>query len=324
MITIGISSSQNGSNNVVSPVAIPLHNTIIPHGGKSKKFAGVDFKRWQQKMLFYLSTLNLAKFLKETAPTVQERENNRESIIALDTWKHSDFLCKNYILNGFDNTLYGVYSSKESAKKLWDSLETKYETEDAGTKKFIVSKFLDYKMVDSKIVISQVQEIQVSLHDIHAEKMELKPKATNKKRKANNYAPQRDNSKKAKKFKGNCYNCDKAGHRSSECRKPKKNAQAHIVANNTLSDGLREMSLSAIKNTSSNKRTYETINGTLNEEESRRRKRARTFKTFDPYFLTYMVEDDSNTFDEAMSTPKAPHWKEAINNEIDSIMQNHT
>ncbi|GKA72627.1 zinc finger, CCHC-type containing protein [Tanacetum coccineum] len=31
-------------------------------------FNGQNFKRWQQKMFFYLTTLNLAWFLKETAP----------------------------------------------------------------------------------------------------------------------------------------------------------------------------------------------------------------------------------------------------------------
>ena len=33
--------------------------------------------------------------------------------------KHSDFLCKNYILNGLDNTLYNVYSSIKIARELW-------------------------------------------------------------------------------------------------------------------------------------------------------------------------------------------------------------
>ena len=37
-----------------------------------------------------------------------------------------------------------------------------------------------------------------------------------------------------------------------------------------------------------------------------------------------MVENDPQTFKEAMSTPEAPQWKETINSEIESIMQNHT
>ena len=66
-----------------------------------------------------------------------------------------------------------MYSTKKSAKELWESLDRKYKTEDAGAKKFLVGRFLDYKMVDSKTVISQVQEIQVILHEIHAEGMNL-------------------------------------------------------------------------------------------------------------------------------------------------------
>ena len=36
-----------------------------------------------------------------------------------------------------------------------------------------MGKFLDYKMLDSKTVISQVEDLQVILHDIHAEQMSL-------------------------------------------------------------------------------------------------------------------------------------------------------
>ena len=86
---------------------------------------------------------------------------------------HSDFLCKNYIFNGLDNTLYNVYSPIKTARELWESLDRKYKTKDAEMKKFIVGKFLDYKMVDSKTIISQVQDLQVILHEIHAEGMVL-------------------------------------------------------------------------------------------------------------------------------------------------------
>ena len=36
-------------------------------------------------------------------------------------------------------------------------------------KKFIVAKYLDYKMIDSKTVVTQVQELQVIIHDLIAE-----------------------------------------------------------------------------------------------------------------------------------------------------------
>ena len=125
------------------------------------------------KDTFYLTTLNLAKFLYEDATTLNENESDRQVVAAIDAWKFADFLCKNYILNGLDNTLYNVYSQIKTTRELWDSLDKNYKTKDAGTKKFIVSRFLDYKMLDSKIVISQVQELQLILHEIHVEDMTL-------------------------------------------------------------------------------------------------------------------------------------------------------
>ena len=47
---------------------------IVAHCEKPKKFTRMDFKRWQQKMLFYLTTLNLARVLYEDAPTLKECE----------------------------------------------------------------------------------------------------------------------------------------------------------------------------------------------------------------------------------------------------------
>ncbi|GJS78049.1 pol polyprotein [Tanacetum coccineum] len=128
-------------------------------------------------MFFYLTTLGLARFLKETAPQVEPpaegQSSNAQAVQAVEAWKHSDFLCHNYVLNGLIDPLYNVYCKTTTAKELWESLERKYKTEDAGTKKFVVAQFLDYKMVDSKNVISQVQDLQVLLHDIHAEGMTL-------------------------------------------------------------------------------------------------------------------------------------------------------
>ncbi|KAL6327153.1 hypothetical protein AAG906_015192 [Vitis piasezkii] len=174
------------SDNVVvtelAPVATPHGPSaamliIVPisvsPGEKPEKFSGLNFKRWQQKMLFYLTTLNLARFLTEDAPKLKEDEHDIQVISAIDAWKHSDFLCRNYVMNGLADSLYNVYSDKKTTKELWESLDRKYKTEDAGAKKFVVGRFLDYKMVDSKTVVSQVQELQVILHEIHAEGMML-------------------------------------------------------------------------------------------------------------------------------------------------------
>ncbi|XP_060210776.1 uncharacterized protein LOC132637746 [Lycium barbarum] len=68
-----------------------------------------------------------------------------------------------------EDDLYNVYSTAKTSKELWDALEKKYKTEDACLKKFVVAKFLDYKMMDNKSVGTQVQELQVLIHDLLAE-----------------------------------------------------------------------------------------------------------------------------------------------------------
>ncbi|GJW93194.1 hypothetical protein Tco_0172866 [Tanacetum coccineum] len=104
---------------LVNVTGAPFTNTVANHAEKPEKFNGQNFKRWQQKMFFYLTTLNLARFLNETAPHTM------------------------------------------TVKELWESLERKYKTKNAGTKKLVVAHFLDYKMDDSKNVITQVQDLQL-------------------------------------------------------------------------------------------------------------------------------------------------------------------
>lgn len=136
---------------------------------KLEKFSGINFKRWQQKMFFYLTTVCLQKFIKEDTPILPESTLENERFLVIEAWKHSDFLCKNYILSELKDDLYNVYNNVKSSKELWDTLEKKYKTKDAGLKKFVATKFLDYKMIDNKPVITQVQEMQVIIHDLLAD-----------------------------------------------------------------------------------------------------------------------------------------------------------
>ncbi|XP_075088232.1 uncharacterized protein LOC142170263 [Nicotiana tabacum] len=123
------------------------------------------------KMLFYLTTLSLQRFIKEDPPVMAENTPDDERLVVTEAWKHSDFLCKNYILSCLEDGLYNVYSVMETSKALWNALEKKYKTEDVGLKKFVAARFLDFKMIDTRSVITQVQELQVIVHDLLAEGM---------------------------------------------------------------------------------------------------------------------------------------------------------
>ncbi|XP_060186650.1 uncharacterized protein LOC132616057 [Lycium barbarum] len=165
---------ENATGSGAKTIASSSRTTTVPAMvavEKHEKFSGIDFKRWQQKMFFYLTTLSLQKVITEEVPVLPEKTPDNERFIVTEAWNHSDFLCKNYILNGLDDGLYNIYSGCKTSKELWNALDKKYKTGDARLKKFVVAKFLDFKMVDNKSVMSQVQELQVITHDLLAEGM---------------------------------------------------------------------------------------------------------------------------------------------------------
>ncbi|KAL2485915.1 Uncharacterized protein Adt_30671 [Abeliophyllum distichum] len=94
-------------------------NVPVNHGEKPEKFNGLNFKRWQQKILFYLTTSNLARFLTEDALKLKQGDGDIQAVSVVEAWKHSDFLCQNYVMNGLADSLYNVYSTMKTAKELW-------------------------------------------------------------------------------------------------------------------------------------------------------------------------------------------------------------
>ncbi|KAK2996320.1 hypothetical protein RJ639_025018 [Escallonia herrerae] len=156
-----------------SRVTVPLHEMVMSRRPRRSVSSSFDTDMYPIQFAFLLQTLGHLDFLKKFGRfiTMATSETNSESGPINPNVQHGDGT--NYILNGLDNALYNVYSPMVNAKALWESLERKYKTEDAGSKKFVVGKFLDFKMMDSKTVISQVQEFQLILHDIHAEGMVL-------------------------------------------------------------------------------------------------------------------------------------------------------
>nr|GEV61343.1 hypothetical protein [Tanacetum cinerariifolium] len=82
-----------------------------------------------------------------------------EAIRIRAKWENDNYICRGHILNGMSDSLFDVYTNVESAKELWDSLESKYMAEDSSSKKFLVSNFNNYKMVYSRPVMKQYNKL---------------------------------------------------------------------------------------------------------------------------------------------------------------------
>lgn len=60
---------------------------FVVHGEKPKKFNELNFKRWQLKMLLYLTTLKLAKSLTEEVQKLLDDEFDLTTVAIVNAWK---------------------------------------------------------------------------------------------------------------------------------------------------------------------------------------------------------------------------------------------
>uniref|UniRef100_A0A1S3X6C5 Uncharacterized protein n=1 Tax=Nicotiana tabacum TaxID=4097 RepID=A0A1S3X6C5_TOBAC len=177
----------------------------------------------------------------------KETTLDNERFIVTKAWKHSDFLCKNYILSGLEDDLYNVYSNAETSKVLWDALDKKYKIEDAGlviNEAFQVATMIEklprlwrdfQNYLKNKCREMKLEDLIVRLRieeDNKATKNKTRGNSTilgeniietaptNSKKRKKPFGP--NNYPNKKKFKGNSCNRRKGGHKATECRAPKK------------------------------------------------------------------------------------------------------
>ena len=86
--------------------------------------------------------------------------------------KHNKFV-RGHLLSHMGNSLFDLFINNKSAKSVWETLEKKYGTDDAGKKKYATGKWLQFKIVDDKPIMDQVHEYENLVADILAEGMKM-------------------------------------------------------------------------------------------------------------------------------------------------------
>ncbi|GJY57040.1 zinc finger, CCHC-type containing protein [Tanacetum coccineum] len=218
------------------------------------KFEGHDFRRWQKKIHFLLTTLKVVYALSTPMPELLE-DDTVEAIRRRAKWENDDYICRGHILNGMSDSLFVIYQNVESTKELWDSLESKYMVDDASRKKFLVNKlppfWKDFKhtLKHGNDDLSLVQlgshlRIEDSLRAQESEKGKGKEVAgpsvnmtkeggKNKNNKQNKgkkrgFNKNNDGSGSNKKPKLECWKCGKTGHFKRDCRNGNKKNNANV------------------------------------------------------------------------------------------------
>ncbi|GKC40704.1 zinc finger, CCHC-type containing protein, partial [Tanacetum coccineum] len=99
---------------------------------KLEKFEGVDFRRWQKKMHFLLSSMSVVYVLTTLMPEDGCDNLTVDQVKKRIKWDNDDYVCRGLILNGMSDSLFNIYQNVETSKELWDNLEAKYMAEDAS------------------------------------------------------------------------------------------------------------------------------------------------------------------------------------------------
>jgi hypothetical protein len=87
---------------------------------------------------------------------------------------------------------------------------------------------------------------------------------------------------------------------------------------------IADISLEPSKNFDHAEHTPEPIHEEIDSEAPRRSKRPMIAKSFGDDFIIYLVDDTPKIIVEALASPDADDWKEAVCSEIDSILSNGT
>ncbi|GJT93523.1 zinc finger, CCHC-type containing protein [Tanacetum coccineum] len=76
--------------------------------GKLDKFEGHDFRRWQKKMHFLLTTLKVVYVLTTPMPELL-KDATVEAIRIRAKWENDDYICRGHILNDSSSTSGWVF-----------------------------------------------------------------------------------------------------------------------------------------------------------------------------------------------------------------------
>lgn len=141
---------------------------------KLDKFDGSNYLRWQDRMKWLLTFLNVFYILSEDLaplPTLDGHASEKKK----EEWRQAkekreagETLCRGYILNTLSQKLYDIYSLLPTAKEVWISLNEKYKHVKQGTDRFLAMKIFEYKFDEKLNILDQVRDHEIFSSSLRA------------------------------------------------------------------------------------------------------------------------------------------------------------
>lgn len=131
----------------------------LPDQSKLEALDGSNYKCWAQRLVIFFEQLEIDYVLYENCPehtTAGDADPDNILEEKIKKYEKANKLVRGHLLSHMTNALFDLFISNKSAKAIWETLEKKYGTDDAGKKKYATGKWLQFKMVDDKPIMDQV------------------------------------------------------------------------------------------------------------------------------------------------------------------------
>ncbi|GJW70593.1 zinc finger, CCHC-type containing protein [Tanacetum coccineum] len=218
---------------------------------KLAKFEGQDFRRWQKKMHFLLTTLKVVYVLSTPSPEWSENET-LETTRKRMKWENDDYICRGHILNGMSDSLFDIYQNAEDYGLLHSRILGQYTQHNLMMDEAISVAVIIDKLPPSwkefkhslKHKKEELNLVQLGSHlrieeGLRNQELDNNPKGKNQIGSSSVNMVERDgtknsnNNKNKRKFKSGddkfankkgtmtCWKCNKPGHMKKDCRSRK-------------------------------------------------------------------------------------------------------
>jgi len=126
---------------------------------KPTPFEGTHYKRWRQKTILWLTSMNCFHVVHEQPTGVRTSDEER-------AFQNADITCKAALLSVIGDSLVDGYVPLSTGKAMWDALEARFGVSDAGSELYVMEQFHDYRMVEGRPVVEQAHEIQALVKEL--------------------------------------------------------------------------------------------------------------------------------------------------------------
>ncbi|KAK3137089.1 hypothetical protein QOZ80_5BG0447690 [Eleusine coracana subsp. coracana] len=123
------------------------------------KFTGVYFKRWQVKVILWLTAMNV--FCVSTGKPEGDLTADQEK-----AYSEANTIFLGAVIRVLVDRLQYVHIHHTVAKDMWDTLIADYGSSDASAELYVIEQYHDFKMVDGNYVIVQAHELQCIVKEL--------------------------------------------------------------------------------------------------------------------------------------------------------------